>query len=227
MAIRSWPGHGRSGTSLGREVPVAVRDAVAGGAATERQGFGGRRAASPVGPRCGPVMSRLRPRGRSIIKSPSRAEPSRAEPSRCRAEPFSSRAEPSRAEPSRVRAEPSRAEPSRPWAHGGASSRPDAPPAPARPRHSDAPRSSELTPGLSPRLATGQRRQPSRRACIRREAAAWLLALAALPVAPVPASAQTVGAAPRSLSRRCSKLLMPRLDRRVSLCRYRHTRLTR
>ena len=67
MAIRSWPGYGRPGTSPGREVPVAVRDAVAGGAARERQGFGDRRAASPVGPRCGPVMSRLRPRGLSII----------------------------------------------------------------------------------------------------------------------------------------------------------------
>ena len=102
MAIRSWPGYERSGTSPGREVPAAGRGAGAGGAATERRGSGDRRAPSPVGPRCGPVMSRLRPRGRSIIKS--RAEPSRAEPSR--------------AEPSR--AEPSRAEPSAPRSRGGA-----------------------------------------------------------------------------------------------------------
>ena len=108
MAIRSWRGFGRSGTSPRREVPVAVRGAVAGGAARERRGSGDRRAPSPVGPRYAPVLSGLRPSGLSIIKS--RAEPSRAEPSR---------AEPSRAEPSR--AEPSRAEPtSAPRARGGA-----------------------------------------------------------------------------------------------------------
>ena len=63
MAIRSWTGYGRSGTSLGREVPAAARGAGAGGAATERRGSGDRRAPSPVGPRCGPALTGLRPRG--------------------------------------------------------------------------------------------------------------------------------------------------------------------
>ena len=143
MTTRSWPGFGRSGTSPGREVPVAERDAGAGGAARERRGSGDRRAL---------VLSGLRPPGLSKL-----------------------RAEPSRAEPSRV--------------HECASSRPDSPP--GRPRHSGAPRSSEPTSSLSPRLATGRRRQLSWKACVRRVAVAWLLALATLPFAPVPALAQT------------------------------------
>ena len=67
MAIRSWRGFGRSGTSPEREVPAAVRDAGAGGAATERRGSGDRRAALPDGPRCAPALTGLRPRGLSII----------------------------------------------------------------------------------------------------------------------------------------------------------------
>ena len=168
VAIRSWPGFERSGASPGREAPAAVRGEGA-------RGSGERCGPSPVGPGCGPGCTGLRPSGLGIIK-PSRAEPSRAEPSR---------AEPSRAEPSR--AEPMRAPPAR----RRASSRPDSPPAPARARHSDAPRPSAPKPSLSPRLAAGRRRQPSRRGCIRRGAAAWLLALVALPVASGPVSAQT------------------------------------
>ena len=117
MAIWSWPGFGRSGTSPGREVPGAERDAGAGGAARERRGSGDRRA---------PVLRSLRPLGLSIIKS--RAEPSRAEPSR---------AEPSRAEPrSRRSSEPSSVAPAgarhsenpRPHQRApGAPGRPDSP----------------------------------------------------------------------------------------------------
>ena len=151
MAIRSWRGFARSGTSPGREVPAAVRDPGAGGVASERRGSGDRRAPSPVGPRCAPALTGLRPSGLGIE---SRAELMSAPPARRRA-----------------------------------SSRPDSPP--GRPRHSGAPRSCEPTSSLSPPLATGRRRQPSRRAWVRRVAVAWLLALATLPFAPVPASAQT------------------------------------
>ena len=153
VAIRSWPGFGRSGATPGREVPAAVGDTGSGGAARERRGSGDRRAPSPIGLRCGPALTGLRPSGLGIK---SRAELMSAPPARRRA-----------------------------------SSRPDSPPAPGRPRHSGAPRSSEPTSSLSPRLATGRRRQPSRRAWVRRVAVAWLLALATLPFAPVPASAQT------------------------------------
>ena len=76
MAIRSWRGFGRSGTSPGREVPAAVGDTGSGRAARERRGSGDRRAPSPVGLRCGPALTGLRPSGLSKL----RAEPSRAEP---------------------------------------------------------------------------------------------------------------------------------------------------
>ena len=58
MAIRSWRRFGRSGTSPEREVPAAVGDTGAGGAARERRGSGDR---------CAPVLTGLRPRGLSII----------------------------------------------------------------------------------------------------------------------------------------------------------------
>ena len=41
MAIRSWPGYERSGTSPGREVPAAARDAGAGGGGDGAPGLAG------------------------------------------------------------------------------------------------------------------------------------------------------------------------------------------
>ena len=190
MAIRSWRRFGRSGTSPEREVPVAARDA---GAATERRGSGDRRAPSPVGPRCAPVLTGLRPSGLSIIKSraePSRAEPSRAEPSR--AEP--SRAEPSRAEPSR--AEPSRAEPQPSDAASLALAGAPPPDLTHRPRPPG--RGTPTLPGLANRPQAFPRGSPPAGAVDRpgeRVSVAGrplgCLRLPRCPVAPVPASAQT------------------------------------
>ena len=74
MAIWSWPGFGKLGTSPGWEVPVAGRDA---GAARERRGSRGRPGRGFAGR--APVRAGVdQP---AALGAESRAEPSRAEPS--------------------------------------------------------------------------------------------------------------------------------------------------